>query len=467
MLALRCQFLQGTYQAAAPGRPTWPEWPPHPARLHAALVAAGWALGNGSDFPEELRTALRWVERLGAPSVAAPPHVGSRTLPAVFVPRNLTQREIAAIRGSYRRGQDAAVSRQMGRVDRVFPTTVPGDRPVWFYWPDAEVPADILRALRLAANEVQYLGSSRSPVCCDVAEEPPEATLVPVDDAGEETLRVSTEGLTDALIDSRFTVSRNLAGTLVPYAAPRPARMRAAVGPFGELVVLARTGGFGLTIEHTGLVTKALRAAVLANAGDGAPAILHGHGRNPHAAFLPLPNVGHPSSTGELLGLAVAIPRDADPSERVQIVEATRSVRWLLIHRDLAPWTLGGREEAPERRTLDPATWIGPSRRWRTATPIVLDRHPKRNRGETVEDVVRTTFANALLPQPTEVNTSPYPWLGGAVAAAMHAGHGLPRGLAVHVDVRFDREIEGPLLVGRARYFGVGLLRPWRDRSGG
>lgn len=458
MLAIRCQFLLGTYQAASPGRMTTPEWPPHPARMHAALVAAGWARGDGGSFPDDSLGALRWLESVGPPWIATPTRVGTRTTAQVFVPRNLTRAEVGDVRSRLRRGGD--VGRQMGRVDRTFPTSVPGDEAVWFFWPTAEPSLDQAEALQALAEEVHYLGSSRSPVCCDMTDQAPDPTYRPMSGRGQEALRVATEGLTDELISSRGESAWVGHGGTVAYAPPGPAVQRAPRGPFGALIVLRRAAGFGLTVQHAGLLSRSLRRAVLAVAGDEAPAILHGHGRNPHAAFVALPNVGHPSSTGEILGLAVAVPRDVDEDERDSIVTATRTVKSLAIHEGVTPWQLEPAEDGPLRRTLDPATWVTASRHWTSATPVILDRHPKARRRESVADMVKESFAKALLPVPIDVRTARYPWLPGAVPAAMHAGHGLPTGLRVHIDVKFDHEVTGPLLVGRGRYFGIGLLRP-------
>jgi CRISPR-associated protein Csb2 len=33
-----------------------------------------------------------------------------------------------------------------------------------------------------------------------------------------------------------------------------------------------------------------------------------------------------------------------------------------------------------------------------------------------------------------------------------------------HVTIRFDRPVRGPIVLGRMRYFGLGLMRPLEDR---
>ncbi|MCY4669972.1 MAG: type I-U CRISPR-associated protein Csb2, partial [Rhodococcus sp.] len=60
------------------------EWPPHPARLHSALVAA-WAELERPDPGE--RRALEWIEKQGAPAIAASEAVPRNTV-SHFVPVN-------------------------------------------------------------------------------------------------------------------------------------------------------------------------------------------------------------------------------------------------------------------------------------------------------------------------------------------------------------------------------------------
>lgn len=459
MLAVRCQFLLGTYQAAAPGQTGHPEWPPHPARLHSALVAAGWALG-GRSFPDRARAALEWLENARPPALSVPARVGFRDLPDVYVPRNLTPRERSDVEGKMRRGEDP--SRQLGRVSRRFPTSIPGDEAVYFVW-EAD-PGEHAGALADLAQEVAYLGSSRSPVCCVSIDDPRAPTLIPVTTDGTLALRVPTRGSTHSLLTNRYAYPPPATGGLVPYRAasePEPIADHRS-GPFGDLVVLRLDRGFPLTLLHAQLVARALRRAVLAQAGDGAPAVLHGHGRNPHAAFLPLANVGHPSSTGQILGVAVAIPRDATEEERGAIVRATTAVKSLRVHGSLEPWGLSPAAGDGTLKTLRPDRWVGLSHRWQTVTPVILDRFPKRGQEDSdhaaLREAVLISVEHALLPRPRKLSVSRVPWTSGAVPAQAYDGD--PPGLRLHVDMEFKEPLRGPVLVGRGRYMGIGLFRP-------
>src|SRR5690606_29213655 len=138
---------------------------------------------------------------------------------------------------------------------------------------------------------VQYLGSSRSPVACSLADDPPDATHRPGAGGRTAALRAAARGMTDQVLEFREAGAPPGMGATVVYGdevvevEPAPAS-----GAFGSLIVLRRASGFPLGIQHTGLIAERFRAAVLSRAGDDAPAILHGHGRNPHVAYVALPN---------------------------------------------------------------------------------------------------------------------------------------------------------------------------------
>ncbi len=479
MLAIRCQFLQGTYQASPPGRLRESEWPPHPGRLHAALVAAGWAWG-GDSFPAEAADALSWLERQAPPSIAAAPGAGAiRRSPTTFVPRNFSPREVTALTGHLRAGRGASFQRNSGRVARTFPTRAVGDEPVWFIWPDAEPNPKRTRVLERLAGELQYLGSSRSPVvgvalagAAAEAASPGHSKEMEVFGPGQEgterrDLRVAYPGLTATLVGSRDAAPPASLGASVAYSRGSDAAEAAQphgsprTGPFAALAI-RRSSGFGLTVSHTVALTEAFRAACLSVAGDGAPAVLHGHDNHPHAAYLALPNVGGRHSDGVVLGLGVAIPQTASGAEREAIRAAVAGVTALNIGAGALEWQLTGTEPGDTPRTLQAQRWTGPARRWSTVTPVILDRHPKPSRGFSLEDALRLCFENALLPEPRKngIKASPTPMLTGALAPCAHIRPPRLDGPALHVTVTFPFEVVGPVLAGKGRHFGLGLFAP-------
>lgn len=440
-----------------------PEWPPHPGRLHHALTAAAFALG-GDEITDDGLAALRWLEKQRSPLISCPSHVSPRTAPVFYVPRNLSRSEVTDVRRRLRVGED--VQRQIGRNDRRFPTTVTGDQPVWFVWPDSAPDERTEAALVRLTEAIQYLGSSRSPVACAIAPDPPEPTHVPNGTFEVEALRVAYEGLTDELVQSRERERMPGLGATVIYGTPGSVEQAATQGPFGSMLVRARAQGFALTVQHATLIASRFRTAILSQAGDDAPPIIHGHGRNPHLGFVALPNVGSRYADGAIMGVAAVIPADCSPAERAAVAQAVSRVKTLTLTRDVRPWKL---EEvdfgARAPRALQPGTWMRPSIAWATVTPIFLDRHPKKSKGEAVEDMVCATLANVGLPEPTRLEINRHPFFPGAIPAGLHKLPGDRDSLATHLHVEFHQPVQGPLLAGRGRYLGIGLLKPVRTRD--
>ncbi|MHB1627413.1 MAG: type I-G CRISPR-associated protein Csb2 [Bacilli bacterium] len=76
--------------------------------------------------------------------------------------------------------------------------------------------------------------------------------------------------------------------------------------------------------------------------------------------------------------------------------------------------------------------------------------------------MVRESVRRIGLPYPTDVRLSNHSeFTGAASASAYRSGTHGNRPL-VHAVLEFDAPIVGPLLVGRSRYAGMGLMRPWQ-----
>jgi CRISPR-associated protein Csb2 len=95
MLAIEVEFLSGAYVATAFDDRRRPEWPPHPARLFAAFVAA-WADSNDPDTDNDSanqgdpteRAALVELEELGAPRILCDRNPSTRSIVDHYVPDN-------------------------------------------------------------------------------------------------------------------------------------------------------------------------------------------------------------------------------------------------------------------------------------------------------------------------------------------------------------------------------------------
>jgi CRISPR-associated protein Csb2 len=267
-------------------------------------------------------------------------------------------------------------------------------------------------------------------------------------------------------------------------------------GPFNpDIIVLTRSDDaeqriFGL--EATLQLTSALRDAAMKAVGQNVPEWLSGHqpdgkpSLKPHAAFFPLPFVGAQYADGHILGLAMAIPCKIESPGKTKD-EALRRVLGPLLFRDngeektIRLWRNKGANQIwewqlrRETRTNPPGalragTWIGPAAEWASVTPVVLHHYPKRGRENDVERILMEAFKSARLPCPTELHVQPVSVFAGAghvksMPEFTEGGEKLCR-YQVHIRARFPSPLQGPVLVGRGRFRGYGLLRPLEAQHG-
>lgn len=447
-MVVRCELLLGSYQAADPfagGMSV--EWPPHPYRLHAGLVLAACEAGGAEPDPSSI-AALEWIEEQAAPDIECSECAIERTEATFWVPRNPT-------RGSewqrYVRNGTA-----VNRLGRSFPTAVPAEPVIHFRWPDASDPPEAITKL---FEQVTYLGSSRSPVACTLVDAPRATRAFRASKSGDKSVRIAIPGSTGAMLANRFAHPARISPVIATYAFDDAAGDRPEAvdgGAFADLLVRRIIDGVQDVCDAAWLA-DAVRLAVLSLAGDAAPAALHGHdAQRGHAAYLPLPDVGHTAAGGSIRGVGLALPRDLDQSERAACLRAFAGVDRV---------TVPGRrqlrlsDDHGELSTLSTERWVGPSVGWATVTPVVLDRFPRRGRSPL--DELLSSVANAGLPQPIEATVlAGPPVLGGALAGKLR-GTVVP-GKRVHARLRFAVPVRGPVCVGRGRFRGVGLFLPER-----
>lgn len=476
MLAIEVEFLTGRCVATVYYDRTKAEWPPHPARLFSALVAAHAERSQPGE-----REALEWLQRQGPPQIAVS-GASRRETVTVFVPVN----DATGV---------TVVPEKRERQQRTFPSVTPDDPKVVFVWPAVDAGANAKLLDGIAARVVR-MGHSSSLVAARVIESSPPPTMVPAE-AGDERLRIvhprQLELLERVHAEKKETEPRVMPALSQPYS--REARQatgeRAPAGVFGDdWLIFERESGPRLPSVAGPALATTFRKSLLRTAEQPPAEILSGHGleggpsERPHAAFVPLPFVGHERADGSILGLALVLPRGASDEER------------RTVYRAVAAWETGeggeprpvpvtcGRagivrflrlEERSDRTNLQPATWCRQARRWLTATPIALDENPGDLRGadqkaiSEAEAVIAKSCQRVGLPAPSKVTILPAAPIPGAVKAKDFAPFpsepGKTRRVLTHAAVEFARPIRGPVLLGAGRYLGLGLLRP-ADRNG-
>lgn len=495
MFAIAWQYLAGRAVATDPSDRLAAEWPPHPDRVFQALVAAWGASGRGL----EGQAALEWLERLAPPEVAAPEAVSVSGAEKVYVPVNDLEAGRARKYGNKLVG---LLPSRRPRKERYFPSVVVEDAICALRWPDSE-PGEHRDPLEQLCAQVTNIGHSRSVVRAWVCDDPPAATWIPTASGRRDTnLRVPVPGRFASL---EFSFAGGGPGWSRPATAPWQGYERAQTGPEvatgafdARLLVLRRTGGDRPGLLQASAFTEALRATLLLQAASfpEAEPLVSGHdpaggpAARTHLAFLPLADVGHGHADGHLLGLALALPREATPTEEQAVyalladcLDAETGVLRLVAGRAGAcDFTVEERPAPP--LALRPPTWTRQARIWATVTPVVLDRLPPRrvhpgssNAATAREDsaknaaydawvigeIMRTCIRQGL-PTPAHVAVLPVSRLHGvppsrAFAPMVRKPDGARR-WHVHAVITFSEPVAGPLVLGAGRYRGLGLFRP-------
>mgnify|MGYP001187645390 CR=1 FL=1 len=497
MLVIEVEFLTGVSVAASPYCREQAEWPPHPDRVFQALVAA-W--GRNAPPDDKERLALEWLEQLDADDLAVfAPSQKHRDVATVYVPPN-----DAATSG--RTGArapkelDAALrvvpEFRKNRQPRSFPAVLPSSKTmqVHYQWRLDEKQirqfAKHRQCLETLAREVHYLGHSHTLVRMAVLDHLPNHATSDCDLRGT-ALRVAHPGRLKHLCDQFAKFQRN------PIQAfrPRPSLDQRVVAPHdnGKLpqtvfdgttpTVLVDAGGFVPALPAFPLVAKRLRDALLGCVPKGSPvpAVLSGHdaqrrpSTEPHMAIVPLADVGWAHSQGRLMGIAILWPRQTSPADRQIAISAltgflrTESHTCGLLHFGAqGSWTLALNPDS-ERASCRFTRYLGPSRRWATVLPMVLDRYPKAKPGEELASIVAQSCVNIGLPKEAveglDVEVHKHATVRAAPSApevarclpedSPHRGRPL-----VHLVLTFAAPVRGPLILGAGRYRGLGLCLP-------
>jgi CRISPR-associated protein Csb2 len=198
MLALGIRYLHGI-AVASHGEHGRVEWPPHPARVFMAMVAAH--CQTGADAAE--RAALLWLERQTPPDIYAPDALLCSVVKQ-YVPVNddgaQCFRDPATKKTKFYQ-EISGIPLRRNRQDRTFARASLAGDTVVLRWPDAEPPQAIATALAALCAKVTRIGHSSSLAQMWVADAVPEGLQHwNVDEArSTHLLRVPREGTLEEL----------------------------------------------------------------------------------------------------------------------------------------------------------------------------------------------------------------------------------------------------------------------------
>ena len=451
----------GRYDAAREN-PTEVEWPPSPARLVSALLASA-----GDDRGDDA-VLQRLVD-------ADPPEIWA----CARVDRIDSDGYVVTNKIEPKKGTPDRPGRTNQMRRRV--SAVPQCAEFAFVWRDLALDDAELGALARLAWDIPYFGRSTSSaevvvipqvpaqreewVPWTIGHDAPESSIVelPYGDYVAELRRQYDDGAPARALRRSVYYTAQLADTQPPDAE-QPVVQH---GPPRDLAILRITHGRDLAGEESLRLAEVLRHTIMGNIKNDIPLAVSGKEQSsPHVAYVPLPHVGARQADGHILGAAVMIPHGIPDADRHRLMSALTSGplrigdgRWAVTLEYLS---------AVERRPLGlrPHRWTGGrggSREWRTATPLMLDRFPKRS---SIKDRVVESIVLAGYPEPVDVDIfNTPPMIGGIHRVKPVSGSNHHPRPFVHCGIHFAEPVQGPVLAGALRYRGIGLFAPLFPRQ--
>ncbi len=464
MLAVKVEFLAGKYHGTPWGRHVnegKAEWPPSPWRFLRALVSA-WKTSCPESVSQERIIGV--LEKISIPpKYHVPPSVQSHT--RHFMPLRKGRREDRTL------------------VFDTFVSLMPGDS-LYIIWEDVELSREERGVLSELLRHLNYLGRAESWCNACLCDDPPEPNCFPAE--GDEGI----EGCVELLIPKRGqkieieklcmrTSEMRGKGYLYPPGTelltyflrnvdsvesqrkvliPRKEEPRLALyavsGPVRPMITDALTVAETVRAalqDHYGRLHEG-RSSPMFSGKDESGRPVQGH---LHAYFLPLDE----DKDGRIDHILVYRSGGFGEGE----IKALQRLGVLYPPNKGYPLQLGllrlGSEEGLDISVLRS------SKAWESITPFMLVRHPHWKKGkDTPEDQLELELKRRGFPRPISVERSMgylshrhVSWLDyKRFRSRYRPAYDHPYGFMV----RFEEEVRGPLVLGYACHFGLGLFVP-------
>ena len=474
------------------------EWPPAPARVFQALVAGS---AQGRHVASDAARALELLESLPAPIIAAPSAIRGQRV-SLFVPNN----DLDAVDG------DPARVGEVRARKAVHPHLLENEPSFLYAWRLPELGGDELVTL---AEGLYQLGRGVDPAWAvgEVLDEEQLASRLrahrgvvhrPTSGDGSSELAVPTTG-------SFESIARRFEATLIRLRPSGDGRTNFVQPPRAHFVMVRYNGAPSIhlfelrresepaksspwaTWRATALIEHIRDTAVsaLSNALPERRAVIERVlvGRKPDGTnagaleqrvrFVPLPSIGHAHADHSIRRVLVQVPPGP-------LAEA--DVLWAVAGRSLlCPETSATGDTTLAAARVDEMVerYRFSSRIWRSVTPLALGTalrrriEPTRQRQEAKSSVERNAeeqsarhaIARALRHAQVEglvvrvhVQREPFE-AHGTRAERFAEGTRFAKESLWHVELKLDRAIQGPLVLGDGRFLGLGVMVPQIERG--
>lgn len=500
-----------------------PEWPPSPLRVMQSLVAASAGRWNERCMLCHSAAAIRWLESLPRPQIVAAQATPSDMPYRLYVPDNVADKVAA----SWSRGHEASIADYRTEKD-VLPARLEGDAVHYLYRLNTSSTAwrDSVNILTVAARSITHLGwgidmavGDASVITDEQATElsglrwhpsplggtplrsPKAGTLDDLNRKHADFLgRVTDEGFRPVPPLRVFDVVRY---RCQDQAIQRPYRVFKLLDPNEDP---ARYPHAKL-VHIAGMVRHQAIAAMLkdpppwiapSDRGAFVNRIIRGK-RDPSAgnehkqiSYVPLPSIGHEHADGIIRNVMLLAPLGLERelaylAERVDGEPLEPEGEFEDCKADSLPTDTYRAElrlfSPPKNKFID-ICYLGMSRDWQTVTPVILDGHNKKSKSDKPEAIARETerlickaLQRASIETPCEFTWQSAPFLKNCLSAHKYdrngrsTGYHRPKHLkdltAVHVRLKFEHPVTGPLAIGAGRHCGFGVLAAVSDGASG
>ena len=467
-------------------------WPPSPGRLFQALIAGA---ARGARLPPADELALRWLERLDPPRIAAPVVRRGRAV-KLYVPNN----DLDSVGGDPARVTEIRVPKQWR------PSLFDPNEPVLYLWDFESESAEAKRICAIAArmyqlgrgidmawasghvlerNEAEarlesHTGAMRRPGGTGKTATPHAGTLDSlVNRYQRKRTRLTTVG-TGRKTRQLFTQPPKASFRGVGYGTP-PRRLYFELrGPEGGFAPRPLASAAPLVSGLRDSAAGRLQAFLPAESALFERLII-GRGAGPadlaqRIRLIPIPSIGAPHTDPSIRRIMVEVPSEC-PIRLDDLKWAFAGLRPCDPRTGEAwPGSLVSIDESPMASRFE-----RPGRVFRSITPVALSgvhrrrigvagekpadersREERRAAGAVVQALRHA--GHRIRPSDIKVQTEPFRTRG--MRAELFAdGSRFSKHMLWHLELHFRESIPGPLVIGDGRFCGLGLLEPVANRT--
>lgn len=487
-LLIAVYFLDGRYHGREDRFGGADGWPPSPGRLFQALVAGA---ARGANLQHDDVHALKWLECLDPPRIAAPPVQRGRAV-RLFVPNN----DLDAVGGDPARVSEIRVPKSWR------PCYFDADDPVLYLWDfesgstEATRICDVTTRLCQLGKGIDMAWANGQVLDRDAAEvllaSHPGAVRTP---AGAGETAAPHPGTLDSLVNQHRrkrerlrTVSTNRGKSRQLFTQPP----KASFGHVGydtpprrlHFELRGLEGGFApRPLAAAAPLLTGLRDTAARRLQDSLPAkaavferLVIGRGAGARdvarrVRLVPIPSIGAQHTDPSIRRIMAEIP--ADCPVRVD------DLKWAFT--GLHPYDPqtgevwpGSTVSTDDARMAD--RFAERAVVFRSMTPVALSDAQRRRIGaagdKTAKErnqeerraaaaVVQALRHAGIRTRPTDIRVQREPFQRRGVRAELFAaGSRFSKHALWHVELRFGEPIRGPVVIGDGRFCGLGLMEP-------